>query len=560
MKKIFRQVWIFVKPHKSAIVIIVICCCLGMTAAFFQPLVVQNLTDKGMLQLNYHSILIYSFALIGIILGQQVLEIIQSQALVKLKKCVIKNLHTVAFGKMMRLKLSYFTVNNSAEIINQLNTDISCVGILLDKGFIYMFNYAFRIITGLVGLFYINWQMALCIIVCIPLKLILLRVFSVKTERVTTKAILKNKKFHSWMADRVMGIKEIKLFGRYEQEIKYFNEIKTEILEYDRTLDLLSVANNSAEALIEGIMTAIYYLIGGYFVCRGNMSVGSVLAFISYSGNVTGPITMLMNIKMLVAQIRPSFVRLQEFFDLEEEKIDGTYVDKPKEIEIEELGFHYGERCILKKASMKMSIGQRIAVVGENGCGKSTLLHLLLRLYEPESGKILIDGIDSSLIDLKIYRSFFSVVTQTPYLFQESIRKNVDFLGEYTEKEIVDTFDNMGMADLISHFPEGLETMIGVEGANLSGGEKQKIAIVRAVLKNAPILILDEGTTGFDQDSERWLFTKGLDLFRDKLVIFVTHQWKYLGFFDKIYQLENGKVKEIEALNSILFDCNFKRQ
>ncbi|MDC7290399.1 ABC transporter ATP-binding protein/permease [Blautia schinkii] len=547
MEKILIKIWSVLKPYKVKFALIIACSVLSMLMSFFQPLITRNITDKGLLKLDYRVIAISTMLLIFTILCIQILEIAQSRNLLSLKIKLQHELHKDGFEKLLRLKIDYFINRNSAGIINELNTDINCTSILVDKGIIHIFNYVLRVITGLAGLFYINWKMALCIIICIPVKIYFIYLFSDKKEKLTDKYIKENQIFNSWMADRIAGIKEIKLLNRNFKEISAFSFKKKDILECERKLDMIELYNNSIGTIIEGIVIAIFYFIGGYFVCREKITLGSLLAFISYSGNVTGPITILINIKMIVAQVRPSFSRLQEFFNLEEEKNSPiSSVMPPNKILIDRVDFRYNQRKILSDVSFEMKKGEKIAIIGENGSGKSTLLHLLLRLYEPESGKILVDGIDATEIDLAIYRSFFSVVTQSPYLFQETIRENVDSFGNYSEQEILETFSLLGMTELLKHLSDGINTKIGVESANLSGGEKQKIAIIRAVLKKSPILILDEGTANFDQESEEWLFSEGLKLFKDKIVLLITHQLQYLNKFDKVYELKDGNLDEVK--------------
>lgn len=547
MKKITKQIWLYVKPYKKELFFIFLCCILCMIEAFFQPLVVQRITDQGMIQKNFEVLVFFSILLILMIFGVQVLEILQSRLLLKVKNGTVLKLHEKAFSKILRLKISYFGEQNSAEIINQLNTDISCVGILMNRGFLSLFNYVFRIFSGFVGLFYINWQMALCIIACIPVKVILLQIFSRKKEKITALSIEKNRKFYSWMSDRIMGIREVKLFDRYEKETEQFFTKKAELLEWERKSEMLDLGNSASETILQGVMTGIFYLIGGYFVCSGEMSLGSVLAFTSYSANVTGPISMLMNIKMIIAQIRPSFTRLSEFFELEEEQSEQqrkigeeqNFIS-PEVLQLDQICFAYGEKKILDHVSLYVKKGERIAIVGENGSGKSTLLNLLLRFYEPQEGRILIDNQDAAQIDLQQYRAFFSVVTQFPYLFQETVRENIDCHGRHEEEELKKLMETLEMKELYKRLPKGFDTVIGVSGANLSGGEKQKLALMRAILKNSPVLILDEATSNFDHESEQWLFERGLELFQDKMVILVTHQPQYLKRCDRVYRLENG--------------------
>lgn len=542
MKKILKHITRIIIPHKFLMLIIFIVCLFSMAEGFFQPIIVQKLTDDGMLQLNFRVILLYGGALILLIIVIQALEILQSWLLLRVRNDVLHKLHNQAFEKITHLEINYFTEKNSAEIINQLNTDIENVGTLFSKGFIYIFTYALRIVSGIFGLFYINWQMTLCILMCIPVKLVFLQIFSRKKENMYASFINDNRQLYSWVSDRIMGIREIKLLNRYEKDIEIYSNKREKLLKKFQNINMLDIWNTSIEALIFGIMTGIYYLIGGYFVCKGVLSMGKVLAFITYSNNVTTPISIVMNIKMVVAQIRPSLERLQKFFELHvENDTHQPYVDTINTIEVTNVSFGYRKKYIINHAFMTMKMGERIAIIGENGSGKSTMIQILLRLYEPDSGKILIDGKNYLSVNLKSYRGFFSVVTQNAYLFHETIRENLDYFGTYSDEDIIQTFSDLGMKDLYNQFPDGLDTIVGVDGANLSGGERQKLVFVRAILRKSPIFIFDESTSNLDEESEKWFFTKGLDLIRDKLVILITHQTCYIEKFDKIYVMENGK-------------------
>lgn len=547
MKSIVKQILQIMKAHTAALVLIAGACLLCMAESFFHPLILQKLTDEGLLQGAYGRVVSYSCLLIGLIAAVQGLEALQDWMLLRVRNDVLHTLHVRAFQKVLHLKMGQFTKQNSTEMIHQLNTDIESAGMLLDKGILYMFTYSLRIVSGFIGLFYINWKMALCILACVPVKFMILQILSQKKEEGFKKYIEENQSFHAWMSDRISGIREIKLQNRYGREVRHFSCWKERLLSQQKKINMLDILNSSAEAGIQGIMTGIYYLLGGYFVCSGSMSMGSVLAFISYSGNVTGPISMLMNIKMIVAQIRPSFQRLDEFWKLDTEDSTGDKTEPEfHTLELRRVCFGYGEKAIIRNATMQLCRGQRIAIIGDNGSGKSTLIQLLLRFYEPDSGEILINGRSNAEMDLEKYRSMFSVVSQFPYLFQETIRENLDCEGRYSDEELKAAFCGNGMEALLAHFPQGFDTVIGVNGTNISGGEKQKLAFLRAMLHPAPVLIFDESTSNFDQESEKWFFTEGLERLQDRLVIVITHQLKYVRDCDKIYEIKNGGLHEIK--------------
>ena len=500
----------FMKKTASSWIIVFLISLLCMVEGFFYPIIIRKITDDGMLKLRYNLIWQYAIILIALILAVQGLETIQDCILLELRKNLLHKLHSKAFTKLLNLKISYFEKNNSADILNQLNTDIDCI------------------------------------ITCIPIKIIITRKLSKKKKSKYEKYIQENSDFFSKVADKIMGIREIKIQNCHKEEINKFMKEKMKLLNREKQNNLLDEYDTAVETLIQGVMTGVFYIIGGYYICQGQMSIGSVLAFISYSGNIMGPLSILIGIQMLIAQIKPSFQRLKKFWELEEEYNLGiNKIEDFQTLELRSVKFGYDNKTILDDISLKMKRGEKIAIVGENGSGKSSLLSIILRLYDINEGEILINNMDAYEIELSQYRTLFSVVFQFPFLFQETIRKNLDYKNNFNDEEIIEVFSKMGVKKVLNKLPHGLDSQIGVCGMNISGGEKQKLALVRAVLYSAPILIFDENTSNFDCESERWFFEKGIDLFPNSLVILITHQLQYVEKFDKVYNINDGKIDSL---------------
>ena len=263
----------------------------------------------------------------------------------------------------------------------------------------------------------------------------------------------------------------------------------------------------------------------------------------SYSSYVTRPIGCLLNIKMYFSRIQPSSDRLYDFFQMSEERTGRESIncaDTPTII-FQNVKFQYSkERELLKNISFQMSPGEKIGIIGENGSGKSTIIELLLRFYEPNDGAILCNDKNIHDLNLSEYRDLFSVVSQKPFLFIGTIIENIDLTGNAEQNKLKDTLVQSKVAEYLEHFSEKEHTKVGNDGATLSGGEKQKIAIARALLKNAPIVILDEATTGFDTESRTYLHEMITSQMKEKTVLLITHHYEELDGFDKIYRLENG--------------------
>ncbi len=215
-------------------------------------------------------------------------------------------------------------------------------------------------------------------------------------------------------------------------------------------------------------------------------------------------------------------------------------------LEMKHVSFRYDEnREILHDVNLTVEPGEKVAIIGQNGSGKSTLLNLLLRFYEPQEGEITADGINVKKIPLEAYREQFSVVSQEPYLFLGNILENVDLGGTAGEQELQAALDASRVSEYLPRMPEGEKTKIGYNGARLSGGEKQKLAVARALLKNAPVVILDEATSGFDVESDAYLHEVLMREMQGKSVVMITHHYHNLEGMDRVYRLQEGQLSEV---------------
>lgn len=310
---------------------------------------------------------------------------------------------------------------------------------------------------------------------------------------------------------------------------------------------MIDAWNTLGESLLEWSVIIMLYIVGGILICQGKLSIGSVFAFVSYSWYVTGPISTLLNLKMYFARIMPSARRLFKFLDMETESDDGkgTVKGKPPRVDFKDVTFAYQENLpILRAASFHVEPGEKVAIIGQNGSGKSTIINLLLRFYAPNSGEITADGVPISQFALDDYRSLFSVVSQEPYLFLSDIAENVNLTGQASPERLNAALETSGVADYTERMPEGLKTQIGRNGARLSGGEKQKLAVARALLKDAPIVILDEATSGFDVESDAYLHDVIVNQMEEKSVVLITHRYENLEGIDHVYHLKEGRITE----------------
>lgn len=548
-------IWGLLRQHILGKKLIAIIFCLALTSGitFIRPLVVKGITDEGMLKANMAMIVVFALFLLVCTLIEQTVNIIQSRQFAIIQNSVMLSLYQEVFTKVLKLKKSYFTNHNSADIIIRTTMDVRVVSMIADRSILFVVSYILAIIGGILGLLLLNWKLAVVVIAAAPFKAILSVRMANLNERATEDNIRLTRKFSSWFGDVISGLKEIKLWNLQTEKEELLCAQQSEILKTSKKSVLYDSYNRAITSLLDGMVQCVLYIYGGYMLICGELTLGGVTAFISYSSYVLGPITSLMTVRYMFSSIKPSLTRLNEFFDLDEgESVCSHTIDQPSSeqslsdvhvFEVRDLVFSHSKEPLLTGVSFTAHKGEQIAIIGQNGSGKSTLIDLVLRFEKPESGEILIDGINALSFTDEQYWTMFSVVDQEPYFFQNTVRNNVDPKGAHSEAEIQRAFTLSGIMGFFQdRFKGDLNRMVHFDAGNLSGGERKKLAIARAILKDAPILVMDEAAADYDYESEQYLSSIISTQFKDKIVIYITHNYTYLDRFNKVYRIDKGKL------------------
>ena len=548
-KHLLRRTLCYLPPYKREFLVVGLTLVLSTVIGFLQPLVIQRITDSGMMQRDMAVILSSALLLALLVLGNQAIDLLQTRIFADVHNASYYAIFHQVFEKLLHLKKSYFEDKNSAEILSFLQMDVSQVSSVTDRYTVLSVSYVFRIVSGLIGLFLISWKLALIVLCMVPVKFLLVRGLSKRQEQAMDEMIESSRDFSRWFGDDLNGVDEIKLWDLFQSRDQVFREKQEKVLGVQKRTTMIGGWNSFWEMLLEWSVTILLYVLGGWLICAGSLTIGAVFAFVSYSAYVTGPVSALINLKMYFARIFPSARRLFRFLDMETELDAGTSPLKgwlPK-LEFRNVEFWYEEeRPILQGVTFSVEPGEKVAIIGQNGSGKSTILNLLLRFYEPKAGQILADGVDVQDISLEEYRGLFSVVSQEPYLFLGNILENVDLQGDADPDQLAAALRASGVESYLPRLPEKERTQIGRNGARLSGGEKQKLAVARALLKDASVVILDEATSGFDVESDAYLHDVILHQMQGKTVIMITHHYHNLEGMDQVWRLEGGKVLPVE--------------
>lgn len=537
-----RKLLALLKDYTKIISIIFGCLLISTVLNLCVPLLSRRIMDDGFIGGNKELLIKLVLCSLMVYLVISVIDIIKEKNRINISAKIQYSISEQAFSHLMKMKASYFNNKNYAEILNNINVDIGNMTSIADEGVFFVVTQAFSMTGGVIGLFILNWRMTILVLLFIPIKYVVMKKFAKQRKKVMDDFINDSQKYARWFGDTIGGVREVKLFGILNYKHAEFSQKQSKVVERQKKLNILSQWNNIIDTTLVQILVTVIYIIGANLVFKFQLSVGSVFAFITYSAYVTGPISAILNIGYLLSGIIPSTKRYYEFMNLQEETDKGKLI-KPEfgNLKLEEVFFSYEtDKPILTDVNIEIPKGSKTVLIGKNGSGKSTIINLLTRMYEPTAGQIKLKGVNIFEITLESYRNMISVVSQQIYLFNDTIRNNICIYKKVSDEVIETACKDSGLEDFLKEV--SLDYVVGQNGAMLSGGQKQKIALARALVHDKPIIIFDEVTSNTDVYSEHQINGLLHTRLKEKTVIIITHKQEILQDVDQIVMLKDGAV------------------
>ena len=541
-KEAVRRLLLLLGKYKKTIVVIVGCLLVSTGLNLCVPLISRRIMDDGFIGGNKK--LLIELVLVSMVIYtiNSLIDLIKEKKRVDISAKIQYFLSEQSFSHLMKLRVNYFNNTNYAETLNNINMDINQMTSVADSSVFFVITQAFSMTGGIIGLFIIDFRMTILVLLFIPIKCVVMKYFAKKQKQIMDEFIKKNQKYAKWFGDTVGGVREVKLFNILDRKHEEFDQNQKDIIEKQKQMNMLGQWNTITDSLMVQFLSTLLYILGANLVFDLQLSVGSVFAFITYSSYVTGPISAILNIGYLLSGIIPSTKRYYAFMDLEEETDNGeTAALCPDDLKLQQVSFAYEkEKYVLKDVDILFAKGSKTAIIGRNGSGKTTIINLLTRMYEPTSGKIMLGTEDISELPLPEYRNMVSVVSQQIYLFNDTIRNNICLYKRVDGVIVEEACKDSGLEDFIKEV--SLDYVVGQNGAMLSGGQKQKIALARALIHDKPIVIFDEATSNTDAYSEQQINGLLDTKLKEKTVIVITHKKEILNKVDQIVVLKEGVV------------------
>jgi ATP-binding cassette subfamily B protein len=461
---------------------------------------------------------------------------------------IMYDLRKQIFGHLQRLDVQFFDRNPVGRLMTRVTTDVDALNEMVTAGFVSIFGDIVVLLGIVVALFWMNWRMALVLFSITP-GIVLVSIWFRRGARITYRQVrVRIAAINAFLQEHISGMSTVQLFNRQEEQYGKFDKLNAR--HRDANLDSVfyySVFYPLIE-LIETVGIALIVWYGGGQVIQGTLSVGALVAFFTYAQRFYEPISDLSEKYNILQAAMAASERVFQLLDtpvkvLDEGKLEATQLDS---IEFRDVSFAYKEgEWVLRNISFRVHRGERIALVGHTGAGKTTVTALLLRFYEPQNGRILINGIDIREYTLASLRRLFAIVQQDFFLFTGTIGQNIS-LGDpaISDAAVTEAARRVQADRFISRLPEGYKSEVRERGAGLSVGEKQLLSFARALAFNPPVLILDEATSSIDTETERLIQEAIQTLLAGRTSLVIAHRLSTIRSADTILVFHHGEIRE----------------
>jgi ATP-binding cassette subfamily B protein len=577
----------YAKPYRGKLSIYLLATAIDAAITVVNPLLLRQLIDNGIIARDEGVVIAVALTVAGVTLFDAFLGVVNRYFSSRIGEGLIYDLRTQVFDHVQRQPLAFFTRAQTGSLVSRLDGDVvgaqqAIVGVMSS-----VLSNVLSLVVILITLFYLSWVVSLIGLVLIPLFIFPARRLGRRLQRLSREAMQLNAEMGSTMTERfnVAGAMLAKLYGRPREESELFAAKAFKVREIGVTRDMYGSVFMIAITLLTGLFTAVVYGVGGSLVVNGAFQFGTLVALSQLLARVYGPIGSLSNVQIQVMTALVSFDRVFEVLDLEpliKEKPDAAVLTArdpsgtAPAIAFDRVSFRYPtasevslaslesialkrpERTdaaagVLHEVSFTAPAGKLTALVGPSGAGKTTITQLVSRMYDPNDGAVLVGGHDIRDVTLDSLHDVVGVVTQDAHLFHDTIRANLLYARpSATEREIVDACKAAQIWDLVAVLPDGLDTIVGDRGYRLSGGEKQRVALARLLLKAPSIVVLDEATAHLDSESE-FAVQQALSVaLEGRTSLVIAHRLSTVREADQILVIESGQVAETGTHEELL--------
>ncbi len=566
-----RRVWSFARPYRGTIAVFLLAIVAAALLGLVPPFVVRAILDDAIPEGNQAMITWLAAFAVGAALGDAVLQIVQRWASSRVGEGLIYDLRRALFAKVQRMPIAFFTRTPTGALTSRLNNDVIGAQTAVTSTLGSVVSNVVVLVTSLAAMLALDWRLTLLALIVLPLFVVPARRVGRKLQEISRQQMQHNAAMNTQMTERfnVAGAMLVNLFGDHQREDSMFSRHARAVRDAGIRAAMYGRVFFVALGLVGAVGAAAIYGVGGHLVVSGQLTSGTLVALAALVTRVYAPLTGLTNARVDLMTSLVSFERVFEVLDAPEpisERPGAIDLVEPAGwVTLDDVRFRYPPAAETRIASLEqrepaadpdhdvlagitldIAPGETLALVGVSGAGKTTLAALIPRLYDVTAGRVMVDGHDVRDLTLRSLRSAIGVVAQDPHLFHETIGDNLRYARpDATMDELVAACRAARILDTITALPDGFDTVVGDRGYRLSGGEKQRVAIARLLLKDPAVMILDEATSHLDNDNEHHVQAALDAALAGRTAIVIAHRLSTIRHADRIAVIEDGRVVEL---------------
>jgi len=580
-RETIRRVIGLCRPYRRPLVGFLITVVLAAVVGAIPPLILRSLLDTAVPDKNRTLVAVLAFVAVALAIASSALSLVQRWYSAKIGEGLIYDLRVALFDHVQRLPLSFFTRTQTGALMSRMNNDVIGAQQAVTNTLGTVVSNIITLVVTLSFMLALDWRLTILTLLVLPFFIIPARRIGKKLVVITREGMQLNASMNNTVVERfnVAGALVVKLFGDHDRERDNFSTRASRVRDIGVSSAMYSRILFVALGFVTAVGTAIVYLVGGNLVISDVISIGTIAAFVVYVGQIYQPLTQLTNARVDVMTAIVSFERVFEVLDfpaLVTERPDADELEEPQgRVTFDHVWFRHPPAAtssiasleegvvapdddpsawILRDVSFDVAPGELVALVGPSGAGKTTTALLVPRIHDVVEGSVVVDGHDVRDLTLASLRRTVGMVMQDPHLFHESIRANLRYARpDATDDELVEACRRARIHDLIATLPEGYDTVVGERGYRMSGGEKQRLAIARMLLKDPAIVILDEATSHLDSESEVAIQRALADALEGRTALVIAHRLSTIVNADRIVVLDGGEIVE-EGTHDELLD------
>ena len=547
MKRLLR----FLRPYRLQVMIGV--CLLAFTTLtqLAGPYLTKVAIDRYIANKQLHGLTIIALFYLAILALEFVITFVQMYLTQWIGQRVMYDIRTLIFSHLQKLPLSFFDRNPVGRLVTRTTNDVETLNEMLSSGVVTIFGDVFVLIGIVIMMLNLNWQLALVTFSVLPLIFYATFLFRSRVRESYRKIRIRIARINSYLQENISGMSTVQIFNREGKNSSRFDELnKDHLLAYLQTIRYYAVFFPAIE-LISAIALALILWYGGIEVISNTLTIGVVVAFVQYSQRFFQPIRDLSEKYNIMQAAMASSERIFKLLDAPEQVMvpdNPLSLPSPRgEIEFKDVSFSYnGDDYVLEDISFKIRPGEKVAVVGATGAGKTTLINLITRMYEPTKGKIYLDGVDTSRLQVSDLRERIRMVLQDVFIFSGPVEENIRLGNKSITMERVEKASkDVNAHSFVAKLPDGYKHELSERGSNISVGQKQLLSFARALAHDPEILILDEATSSVDIETEHLIQDAINKLMADRTSLIIAHRLSTIQNVDWIIVLHKGKIREM---------------